>query len=368
MSQYQNNNDIYALETQLGNLSFLPNNERGLPWTTQKALFDEIRLKGGINKVKVEELCKDKEEQFGVRFLPLRRKVQNKVYKLRRLTPEDFRKQERTAIIAAARIELEERHKTAPSIPIDQHPKTPPRAPSITPVVNITPTPTRFSSYFLSPLRPLSPSSYNMDNKTFGNVDHDYLLEYKTPCWMNQELTVWRTEQRVVGRNPTITTAVINIAVTNVDMRFFTKNLNGWKPFVATQVAPNRVVVEMPKGTYDFFYGSMDLCDDKDEQIAFETHSNQVRGKADKSNWRKAVAIQFPFHVNFAIIDNKKTNGKIDYQFKGGNPTEEGGQALSLVWRIAVMPKNIEDCIVLPEEEDEDHNVMDAFARHLAGA
>ena len=135
---------------------------------------------------------------------------------------------------------------------------------------------------------------------------------------MNHELLIWKTEEVSVGRNPTISTAVINIAACNVDTRFFTNNLGGWVPFVATQISPNKVVIEMPKAPYDFFVGDMILSSKDKEQMAFETHRNRLKGQQDKAGWRKGLCIQFPFKLDFAIIDDTKRNGKMSFEFKGG--------------------------------------------------
>lgn len=351
--------DINFLETQLNSLSFaspVANHSRRLPWDLLATLFQDIKERGGVHKVNLNLLCEEKPHIYGPTFSKLRTQVQNKVYKLRKLSPKDYQKAEKEAYHQFLLTNSETPNETVEtSCPV-------------TPIVNtpVKPVPTSpsFKKPDASPTLSTNPFAFTMNNN-FGTVPHDQLIEFKDRCWMNYECTIWKSEAIMVGRAPTIMAPTINIAITNVDDRFFTNDLSGWKPYVATQVSPNRIVVEMPKGSYDFYFNEMILSEEEKEQMTFETHRNRLKVQ-DRSTWRKKYCIQFPFNLNYAIIDHNNRNGQITMGFKGGVPESGPHQRLSVVWRIAVVPENPDDVIVQAQQAV-DENPMDLFARHLAG-
>lgn len=156
-------------------------------------------------------------------------------------------------------------------------------------------------------------------NDYFGNVSWDEILDIGDDLGLNGQFILFNTPGIECGEDPVISTNVVTIMYPDCDPRFFVGD-DDFKPYKATQINYNEIVVEFPVGPYDFLYGKkpdesgLYAKDDaeafivselKDEQNEYEILRNQF---TDRKNWHKKVLLCFPKSVRleFGIIDNLK--------------------------------------------------------------
>jgi hypothetical protein len=69
---------------------FLSPSSRGLSFNVQRQLITDIVLNGGLELVRLRDLCNSKPDVYGLQRSKVRRKIQNKVNEWKRLSPSAY--------------------------------------------------------------------------------------------------------------------------------------------------------------------------------------------------------------------------------------------------------------------------------------
>ena len=140
---------------------------------------------------------------------------------------------------------------TSPSASL-RTPTTPPRTPLRTKVGSST----QQTGATVIPSLPVtnlanafSSMSFQQTNEYFGSVPHDEaIVANLTDSWRNRDLQIYGAPNVLVGSNPPILTTTITMMLTNIDPRWFSKDVENFVPFVMTQTEKDAVVFEQPHG------------------------------------------------------------------------------------------------------------------------
>lgn len=219
-------------------------------------------------------------------------------------------------------------------------------------------------------------SVFKMDvnNTHFGTVSHEEAITANLKQgFRNRGLKIFSTPNVVVGTTPSISTTTITILLSNVDARWFGKDVENFIPYKMTQTAQNSIVFESPVADYDFFFSprmneenafdDIDLKDafvvsDEDaEQVEFEIMRNQLIDEDNRNEaWHQRIKIDFPGkRLDYSIINPNRRNGEIPMEFVFA--------PLPVVkWRVAIVPDT--QRVVRPKEK-ESNSAHDLYQKYL---
>ena len=215
----------------------------------------------------------------------------------------------------------------------------------------------------------------DLNNKHFGTVSHgEAITANLTQGYRNKGLKIFSTDNVIVGSTPVISTTTMTIMLSNIDARWFGRDVENFLPFKMTQTSHNSLVFEYPIADYDFFFSprmneenSFDKEDIADalivstedaEQYEYEIMRNQIIDEENRNEaWHGRLQINFECErLDYSIIHPNQRNGVIPMEFVFA-------PVPAVKWRIAVVPDNQR---VLRPKEKETNSAHDLYQEYLA--